>query len=262
MENIVKNGLVCFFDIMGYQNILLKNNITECAKLIKEILLHIPENVENKLVSIGEETGRAGKLEDFLGNNFHKIMISDTIIFFFDLDNIKGNIEYLLLMVLVFIREFQHESFNSGLPMRGSLDFGEYYYCDNLFAGKTIVNTYNESNNLNFSGVTISKNAYDYFKSLEHFGVKMFLRYYIFECLVPLKQTEEIKYVMKWYNKDNYKKYKDIRQYIFDSFYMHNKDVNNNVLDKINNTEKMLRYFLLKEEHTVEKIREERKKER
>ena len=261
MEKIVTNGLVCFFDIMGYQNILLKNNITECARLIKDILLHIPEDVKNDLLSKGEEIGRMGELEDFLTNNFHKIMISDTVIFFFDLDKVNGDIEYLLLMVLIFIRKFQYESFNNGLPMRGSLDFGEYYYCDNLFAGKTIVNTYTECNNLNFSGITISKNAYDYFKSLGHFGVKLFLKYYIFECLVPLKQTEEIKYIMKWYNKNDYQKSKDIKQYIFHSFYMHNKDVNNNALEKINNTENILRYFLLQEEHTIEKIREEISKE-
>jgi hypothetical protein len=257
-EKTVTNGLVCFFDIMGYQNILLKNSITECARLIKDILFHMPEDVENDLFSIGEAFGRKDELEDFFKKFFHKIMISDTVIFFFDLDKIKENNENLLLIALIFIRKFQYESFNKGLPMRGSLDFGEYYYYDNLFAGKTIVNTYTECNNINFSGITMSKNAYDYFKSLGDINVKIFLKYFIFECLVPLKQKEEKKYIMKWYDKVNYQESKDVKQYIFNSFYMHNKDVNSNALEKINNTEKILRYFLLQEELTLEKKQEER----
>jgi hypothetical protein len=261
MEKFVKNGLVCFFDIMGYQNILLKNGTTECAKLIKEILIKIPEDVKDDLLSLGEEMGRSELLENFFVNNFHKVMISDTIILFFDLDEVKDDSDFLLLIVLLFIRNFQYNSFINGLPMRASLDFGEYYYFDNLFAGETIVNAYTECNKLNFSGVIITKKAYEYLKSLKYFSIKIFLKYYIFECLVPLKQAnDEAKYILKWYVNKIYKKNNDVKQFIFNSFYMHNKDVGNDALIKINNTEKTIRFFILQEEPTVEKIKEEGKK--
>jgi len=64
MEKVVKKGFVCFFDIMGYKNILLKNDITECAKIIKDILFQIPEDVKNDLLSWGEQRDRTDEIEN------------------------------------------------------------------------------------------------------------------------------------------------------------------------------------------------------
>jgi hypothetical protein len=142
MEKIVNKGFVCFFDILGYKSIL-KNNINDCAKIIKEILLQIPDTIKDDLIKIGMRQRRDEELKKFFTEHFHRIMVSDSILIFFDFDKIEeSEIPFFTMIALLYIRNFQSQSFKKGLPMRGAVDFGEYYFYDNLFAGETIINTY------------------------------------------------------------------------------------------------------------------------
>ena len=93
--------------------------------------------------------------------------------------------------------------------MRGYVDYGEYYYNNNknIFAGKTIVNCYKETNSLNLSGLVVSDDLYErYSKNKNEIIDEAFKEKYnfIFEkniiakYLVNTKEGEKDKYIVNF----------------------------------------------------------------
>jgi hypothetical protein len=221
MGKIVQNGLVCFFDILGYKNILENNDINECARIINDILVEIPKNIKTDLIPSGDKLPEAYKKlaesrKNFFDKFFYAIMVSDSIVLFFDFTNINEAdvVDYTWLSIC-YILSFQKEYFVNGFPMRGCLDFGEYYYNNNVFAGKAIVNSYNEGNSLEFSGIVITDKAYEYIKPIlgNHELYQKYFNNYIFRYLSPVKQgKDELKYIIKWCTENDLYRIRKITQ--------------------------------------------------
>jgi hypothetical protein len=261
----VENGFVCIFDILGYKNILENNNIERCAQIIDNILIKLPEKVELELLSAPKKIKLShGSVSEkqhweavkklvadrisFFDTRLNVIMVSDSIVLFFDFTEDNNLINHTWLTIS-YISIFQREAFIHGLPMRGCLDFGEYYYNNNIFAGKTIVNSYNYGSNLEFSGVVITEDAYKQIEliSLNEEFYKKFISYCIFKYLVPLKnKKDKLAYIIGWYEECDFPENQDIRQFIYDAFYAYNKNIDTATVVKINNTEKILRFFVYK----------------
>ncbi|MDR3302587.1 MAG: hypothetical protein LBT01_08715 [Spirochaetaceae bacterium] len=259
--NIVKEGFICFFDILGYKNILENNTINKCAQIINNILLKLQEKVKSEFTDLsgkpkatrGFSSDDVKSLEEdrksFFDNYLNIIMVSDSIVLFFDFTDSGIEIINHTWLALRYIATFQREAFIQGLPMRGCLDFGEYYYHNSLFAGQTIVNSYEKGNNLEFSGVVVTDDAYNRIKIISEqndFYTKL-LDCVIFRYLYPVKNgQDESGYIIKWYEECDFPENQDIRQFIYESFYWYNKNIDTATVTKINNTEKILRFFLLK----------------
>jgi hypothetical protein len=247
MEKIVNNGIVCFLDILGYKSLIINNTIEECAKIIKEILKDLPKEVLDEIMKetkekISAETVKL--IEKIISpTNCTVIMISDSILVLFDLEN-ELCFEDNFGVALAYIRKLFTKSFEVGLPMRGCIDIGSYYYNDNLFAGKSIADTYAECSRLDFSGIVLTDTV---FKKVENSisGKKRIFDNVLIKCNVPLNDnSENEKYLLKWYSKKNYENINDIKQFIFNSFLKHNKGINSSVMKKIDNTENILRIFI------------------
>jgi hypothetical protein len=250
-----KEGIIAYFDILGYQNFLINNEIEYCIAIIEKIILKLPEKIKNEY--IGYYTGKNVKMNDikkYFDDHCDVLFVSDTIIFFFDFDSVEEcSIPLFLYYILFYLSFFKKESFEEGFPLRGYVDYGEYYNNNkniNIFAGKTIVDCYKETNNLNFSGLIISDNLHDHhyskykneiideaFKERYNF---IFDKNIIAKYLVNTKEGEKDKYIVNFLlDFDRI----DITQYIFESFHKHNKKISNDVMEKIRNTEKLFRYF-------------------
>jgi|GEM_PF-6884129 len=253
MEKRINNGIICFSDILGYSNIIENNDIENCSKIIKNIILDLKnkDKFGKKMFDlIGLHNYENSSIQKFFDNNLEILIISDSVIFFFDLDNVENpdNLDINIILALYYIILFFEESFNKGLPMRSCIDYGEYYLYDNIFAGRAIVNSYKLSSQLNISGIVLTDNCYNNILKIdsEKKRITNLLKLMLKDYLVPLKSNVEKRmYVLNWViNKPNYLE-KDITQFIHKSFHDHNKNVNLSVIDKLNNTENIIRYLLL-----------------
>ena len=256
-EKKVENGLVCFFDILGYQNILINNSINDCAIIIKEILLKTPKNVlENILDTASFDEPLYNEIKMFFEERLDYIMVSDSIIMFFDYDNLDNiEISNAIMYSMFFITYFKYLSFKSGFPMRSCIDFGQFYFTGNIFAGSTIVNCYNESEKLDFSGIVMTENAYNFISNKIDDIAELHCKNMITTYLVPLKSGDsKMKHIVDWYTEPHFHKPDDdVKQFIFNAFHMHNKMVDQTVIKKINNTENIIRYFLYRKNMKIKR---------
>lgn len=246
-------GIVAFFDILGYQNIIDNNKINEAAKIITDILTNMPKATIERLLSMLEEKNRK-VFEEQLKKLDH-LLISDSLIFFLpiDFDEAAPNRRIKWLAFLSIMSMFLRTSFEKGLPTRGAIDVGDYFVEGNCFAGKPIVNSYRLSNKLEFSGCILSTKAAEQFESdKDQYRSKYttdfkkyagFTEKLIFSCLAPLKNSEERRLLVNWH--PIYKKWgetpNDIRRYVIDAFSSHNKDIPRKIYPYIDNTEIILR---------------------
>lgn len=167
----------------------------------------------------------------------------------FDFSNfpVIEEFDYFVFVALVYSRLFQEISFENGFPLRGCMDIGSFYYHNNIFAGDTIVNSFNEAEKLNFSGLIITDNATKYLQEKGKDQTKKFLQEYVNKYIVPLKNSiEDYKNIIEWAIDLKKVSEIDIRQYIFESFHAYKKEVNISVMEKTNNTEKIWRYYYMK----------------
>jgi methionine-rich copper-binding protein CopC len=267
VEKRTDEGIVCFFDILGYKNILNNNKIDDCINIIKNILFSLASEAKTEMLKIMSNKMNFDSgldINDFYDNHINTIYISDSILFFIDFDNMNmikklQSIFYSLILIIF----FQKNSFENGFPMRACFDVGQFYYCENVFAGKAIVNSYVETGKLNFSGLVFTDFAYQYIKKImscaletididmreKDHGIKLtfeILQMLIKHYIIPMKNgIEEKKYILNWWIQNDKQ---ELRQHIFNVFHMHNKDVDNSVIEKINNTEKIIRYLIFQNE--------------
>jgi len=257
MKKLVEKGIVAYFDILGYQNFLINNNINDCIDKIEGILVKLPVEIEtdffhlkdNSSIKAEEYYEYKKKLVDIrkdLINHLNTLFISDTIIFFFDIANIKNNIPFCLQQMLVYLIIFMKLSFENGFPMRGFVDYGEYYFNNdvniNIIAGKTIVKCHQETSAFDFSGLVIDDSVRKYCMNFNYDILNLlFDKKVIADYLVNLKNKEDHKYVCNFII-DGINE--NLDQYIFNSFHKHNKEISNEVMKKINNTENIMKHFL------------------
>lgn len=245
---MTNNGLVGFFDILGYQNIVDNNEINTVSQIVSETLLKMPETAKKKL---SEMLSQSSAMRDHVDvaneiiDKYIKIrLISDSILISVDVEHDGSNTEKAVLLVfVVYSSVFVAEMFDVGLPVRGGIDYGEYYLDNLCFAGKPIINSYRMAEGLDLSAVVLS----DY--AAEHVQGKvdakswdsLFIKY-----LIPFKEGERLMYILNWYGWGlRYKKKEDISQMVYESFSGHNKDIGNKVHKKLINTEMSIRAMLV-----------------
>ena len=227
-----QNGLVGYFDVLGYQNIIDNNKIADAARILSESLLKIPEAAKRSLETTPD-------MKDLLGK-VNWLMLSDSIILTMSSESVDQD-EFAWFIFLGFASRLLRESFDNGFPMRGAVDVGEYYVEDRSFAGKPFVNSYRLAYQIEFSGCVLTDNAakeIEKIKQSETLFGSLFFRY-----LVPLKNNRtERRLVLNWLRpfSDWGEHPNNLREYVIGSFHAHNKDISPEVIQKIDNTEMLL----------------------
>jgi hypothetical protein len=254
---MTQKGLVAFFDILGYQDIINNNLIDDVAKIISEIILGLPRDAKKIMLERFPDVEKEINDKDVQMRNaiaafYSKInarIISDSIIIAMEVpqntgERKEGEIGFHYFMFLCYVADLFFKSFDKGLPLRGAIDYGEFFLNQQCFAGKPLVECYGLSNDLELAGCVITQNTENYFNELPlpgKLGVKCkALKNY----LVPFKNEEKRMAVIDWSHNIVNQQKKDIRQYIVNQFKSHNKDISEKVMRKLNNTEIMLRCLL------------------
>lgn len=241
-----KKGVVCFFDILGYQNIIKQDNYELASNVIENILYKVPTKALESTKQLFNNKNIA--LLDAAISSIQKskpIIVSDSILYVLPLTGKKTD-QFKLLVFIIYMAHFIRMNFESGLPLRGAIDFGEVYIHKNSFAGSSIVDTYTLSSKMEYSGCILTDRFMEMFNHVLFPELESAASGFHVKILSPFKDGNKLMYNLNWVNP--FPKFgnfdKEVRQYIFDSFFEHNKDVSDKEIEKINNTEKLIRYCL------------------
>lgn len=247
----VKNGIVAFFDILGYQNLLIKNEPEVISSKILPFLNSVESNIKKSFFDLIEKNAEYALYQEKylkeITDDLKCIVISDSILFTLPMDSVNAtDLKLRWLVIIVMLRELQNKMFDLGLPIRGAVDYGKFIVEKNCFAGRTIIDAYQLSESLEVSACVFSKNAEleickDYFndKEMDPSGDL------IYKYLVPTKKGEELLFIINAISKNINKN--NVRNEVLKAFWGNNKDIPLSVQFKVNNTEQIIQFLLIKD---------------
>jgi hypothetical protein len=216
------NGLVGFFDILGYKSLLLNNEIPETISIIKDAFIRAP-------AKLAEDLGTLKDIKPYFVPEH--VVFSDSILVYAPF----GDPEYKALGIEFFLsycRQVVGRLFLRGLPLRGAIAVGEYYVEGASFAGKPIVEAFELSNALQLAGCAITPSGEKEILASQA-AAKMLVQH-----PVPLKSLGKQNLFMLDYLPAI--KNPLSRQWVIERFEAHNKRVSLEVIDKVNHTIELL----------------------
>jgi hypothetical protein len=222
----IKNGLIGFFDILGYKEIIKQNQVVRVASIIEEIFLEALR-----------ESQDAHKCVTSLINQeaCQHFVFSDSILVFLPLERSpNSDTQTAESLFASHCAGLITKCFWEGLPVRGALAYGKCYFkkADGVvcFAGQAIIDAHLCAESLEFSGCVVaeskdrifSRRHSDFFKHIVHFNKKS-------------RKKPESMFVLNNYA-GNWGPRKLSRQIVKNKFSAHKKGIPGNVLPKITNT--------------------------
>jgi hypothetical protein len=238
------SGLVAFFDILGYAQMLLSNEVRITAKLIVEVLSQVPKDVvagivEDQGLEIIEGLKSKEYFDSFWSKLIHEeigwLLFSDSILISLPLDTDDDMFFWgMRVIAFLYVCSFlQRQMFDKGLPLRGAISYGDFYIQESYFAGQPIIDAYQNSESLELSGCILTKSAENLYNQMKQYAkennfeesINSMLNQICVSYLVPKKRDRP-------------------RNYIYSSFVAYNKDATPIVYPKINNTEAFIRKVL------------------
>jgi len=151
-SNNRKRGIIGFFDVLGYKQIQINNQICGAISVVEEI-----RNVIEKCQSV---VGRLSEIsEKVFGEH---VVFSDSILTFAPFDK-DENENAQAEMFLSFCAGIVDDLFWAGLPVRGALAYGDLYVEKTksgiYLAGAPIVESHEAANELDLSGCVVAESA-------------------------------------------------------------------------------------------------------
>jgi hypothetical protein len=237
------NGLVGFFDVLGYQNIIDNNEIAVISKILGEILLKVPDHARNYVRESTARTHATKQIVDRIMKNAVARLISDSILIVQPFRSEAPSTRYLeAILGIAFARHIFESTFTHGLPVRGAIDIGEVYLDDHCFAGKPAIECFRLGQALNLAACVVTPRAATILDDmaraapeLETSLADLFVRF-----LCPMKDGSYAHHNALRLSA-RFLQAGDPRQMVFDSFCMHNKDIGPGVLEKLGHTECLIR---------------------
>ena len=237
-EAKTKNGLIGFFDILGYQSFLENNDAETAASEVLHTINSIDTKVSSGLIASVKEPGE--ELKEVV-DSIQWLVFSDTILMAMEWDEASTHKWAVFTAAAL---ELCRQMFDFGLPLRGAIKNGKYLVSKSCFAGRAIVDAYHAETTLNLAGCTIDERIIEIVKGrlspelIETVAVgymapltdgqykKMFLLNY----LLPHGDLPKPNAV-------------DIPQMVLNSFWAHRKDITESAEIKARNTERFLRFL-------------------
>ena len=258
-------GFVGYFDILGYTQIMLNNNIHKTAQFVSDTLMNIPRDMIDSLRSpyqairpleVAPESSERDDWSQIL-DRVSWIIFSDSILISLPFDpalDERDLVRHYLVFSTV-CASLMNRCFSAGFPLRGAISVGEFFIEDRCFAGRPIINAYYAMQRLEFAGCVLDEAANSLISESRKHLVKKGERNLLDKLdqttilyMVPLKEnTDERHRTINWVVLDTpgfSALSGDIREVTTRAFLMHNKIAVPAVQGKINNTEMFIRHVL------------------
>jgi len=258
-------GFVGYFDILGYTQIMLNNNIHKTAQFVSDTLMNIPRDMIASLRSpylavrpleVAPESSERDDWSQIL-DKVSWIIFSDSILISLPFDPAlpeQDLVQHYLAFSIV-CASLMNRCFTAGFPLRGAIAVGEFFIEDRCFAGRPIINAYYATQQLEFAGCVLDEGANSLISEWRKHLVKKGARNLLDKLdqttilyLVPLKENVDERHrTINWVTLDTpgfSPIAGDIRELTTRAFLMHNKIAVPSVQGKINNTEMFIRHVL------------------
>ena len=210
----VKSGYVAFFDILGYREMTSRADFEKVVGALEEAIKDAEALLDRKQM-----------------DNCELFSFGDSMILFCAGNSEDETLTTALMQLPIFARVLFSRMFKRGMPIRGAIAKGEFYFKDNCYAGKPLNEAYEFANSLEFSGVVLTPSAEDLIADGPEFeGSDPNYK----DIAVPIKGYGRQKmFVLK-------QRIKPDRAKIRDAFERHGKSIAPAVLPKLNNTLEVL----------------------
>lgn len=227
-----QRGLIGFFDVLGYRNIIENNQIKEAATAMKRILETLRQRQEMNVM-----------IEKIIEQKYcAHVVFSDSILVYLSITDSR-NQNTSVSMFTSYCANLITELLMDGFPVRGAISFGDYYIENRIgsisLAGKPIVEAYELSTCIDLAGCVVAPSAEAIFSDQRYF----------LEYCVPLKGRPKQRMMMMNQCVDSSEELVVSRQTMMEKFGAHNKRISIDVLSKINNT---LEFLEASKRHTSE----------
>ncbi len=183
---MIKKGFVGFFDILGYQAIIGNNEISKASKIISEVIVNLPTRTSDLLISLLKKK----ETQDLFDSAYKKIdakLISDSILLSLEVPESTSakSIGLLTFSFLSYSSQLIRQAFDKGLPLRGAIDYGEFFFSGNCFAEKPIINCYRIGSQMDVVGCVITEDCYQMIKTADsNAGIPERSKRLYFDCLI------------------------------------------------------------------------------
>jgi len=264
VEVTAKTGLVGLFDILGYQQMLLANDVASTARIVVDVLGEVPNHVVSELfedqgLEPADDLEAWSELEPYFESVVREemgwLLFSDSILVSLPID-LDDEISLWGTKVVAFVQVCSfllRRMFDVGLPLRGGISFGEFFIHDTFFSGRPIIDAYQHAESLELSGCALAPSAAHVYRQMKQHAmdqdsegsIRRMLDQLCVDYLIPKKGSRvETGSMVNWVNLPM--RFfeglpSDLRQYVYSSFVAHNKDVVPAVQPKIDNTEAFVR---------------------
>ena len=215
-------GLVAFFDILGYRQIIANNEIKEAASIVKGALKKVTEFQKN-----ADRIEKAFKYS----SPINYLAFSDSILVY---TSYSKQIISPKLQAGIFAAGCAGlcgQFFEEGLPVRGAIAKGEFFIEQTSFVGQAIVKAYEFAKAMEMAGCVIVPTAEAEFDGTSD-PLNLLFRY-----SAPLKGNQRQNLLTLNLCFSLLVKDEDVpREFAIKQFSRHNKNINPEVVGKLNNT--------------------------
>ena len=237
-----QNGLIGFFDILGYKSFLENNDVDIAVIEVLNTINNIGRIVRSKIIRSFKEPDDRGR--EILARIQWRVF-SDTILMAMEWDE-PNLYEWVVFSVAAI--QLCREMFDFGLPLRGAIRSGRYLISEYCFAGRVIVDAYRAEKNINLAGCSLDEKLVGIIKNTEAKAGLNFSGIIAVPYMTPLKVGEYEKMSLLNYLMLDERSPKpnavEIPQLVLNSFWAHHKDITADVETKARNTESFLRFLV------------------
>jgi hypothetical protein len=238
MEIEAKEGIIGFFDILGFKN-YLKNDPNIRSKQALNIVLKLRKELPQRVKE---------RIPHQIMDEVQWNILSDTIVLSIpylkqtgaDDDKQKMLRWMALLLSSVALMDYM---FEKGLPIRGAIAWGKYFVHDSSMAGSAIIDALTLSQKLNLSAAVLCPDSEKELRRMNFELQAKFSDSICFPYLVPTKEgMKKLVVLNQWALNDFHSNNNDMRQLVAQAFWKHDKDIDEGAYEKLENTEMLLRH--------------------
>jgi hypothetical protein len=245
---LVQSGIIGFFDILGYENYLHHNEPEEAARTVLAFLPRAGSQAVEKLLKMFPDVQKTDPSAEARFREIRWVVFSDTVLAslsFSEPEAIKDR-KLACRSFTAAMSVFCRHMFAAGLPVRGVINFGDFVVQEACFAGRCIIDAYSFGKKLELAACVVHPLSEEQFKATRGGLAPDRL---VFPYQIPTKDNSAnrlltLNYVT-WGKELGFEDMsgQDIRQAVLSAFWRHNKDLPLSAMNKLENTEVLIRHF-------------------
>ena len=136
-------GYVAFFDILGYREMTSRQDFSTVIKALREAEADALDLLSRKNIANCELFSFGDSMIVFCAGDFEDSTLDSA------------------LQLPIYCRLLFQRMFNRGMPVRGAIAKGEFYFKGNSYAGQPLNEAYEYANSLEFAGCVLTPSAED-----------------------------------------------------------------------------------------------------